>query len=74
MSDRAEALAVLEAQLEKRRGVSWADAAARLEPMRKCRGILGFLGFYSGVEIAPFDDRARALDWTGVLVTAGSSS
>ena len=26
-----------------------------------------FLGFYSGVEIAPFHGRARALDWTGVL-------
>ena len=33
-----------------------------------------FLGFYSGVEIAPFDGRARALDWTGVLVTVGRSS
>lgn len=27
-----------------------------------------FLGFYSGVEIAPFLGRARPLDWTGVLV------
>ena len=26
-----------------------------------------FLGFYSGVEIAPFHGRSRALDWTGVL-------
>lgn len=26
------------------------------------------LGFYSGVEIAPFRGRARPLDWTGVLV------
>lgn len=26
-----------------------------------------FLGFYSGVEIAPFHGKARALDWTGVL-------
>ena len=26
------------------------------------------LGFYSGVEIAPFLGRARPLDWTGVLV------
>ena len=25
------------------------------------------LGFYSGVEIAPFDGRSRPLDWTGVL-------
>jgi hypothetical protein len=29
-----------------------------------------FLGFYSGVEIAPFGGRARSLDWSGVLVTA----
>jgi hypothetical protein len=28
-----------------------------------------FLGFYSGVEIAPFHGKARALDWTGVLTT-----
>ena len=28
-----------------------------------------FIGFYSGVEIAPFGDRARSLDWTGVLAT-----
>lgn len=27
-----------------------------------------FLGFYSGVEIAPFLGRSRPLDWTGVLV------
>lgn len=25
------------------------------------------LGFYSGVEVAPFDGYSRALDWTGVL-------
>ena len=28
-----------------------------------------FLGFYSGVEIAPFPGYARSLDWTGVLAT-----
>ena len=28
-----------------------------------------FLGFFSGVEIAPFGTSARALDWTGVLAT-----
>lgn len=32
--------------------------------------IIPFLGFYSGVEIAPFHGRARALDWTGVLIIA----
>jgi hypothetical protein len=26
-----------------------------------------FLGFYSGVEIAPFDGYSRPLDWTGVI-------
>ena len=26
------------------------------------------LGFYSGVEIAPFMGGSRALDWTGVLI------
>ncbi len=25
-------------------------------------------GFYSGVEVAPFGDRSRGLDWTGVLI------
>lgn len=28
-----------------------------------------FLGFYSGVEIAPFDGYSRSLDWTGLLAT-----
>ncbi len=28
-----------------------------------------FLGFFSGVEIAPFEDGSRPLDWTGVIVT-----
>ncbi len=27
-----------------------------------------FGGFYSGVEVAPFDGYSRPLDWTGVLV------
>jgi small ligand-binding sensory domain FIST len=26
------------------------------------------LGFYSGVEIAPFRERSRGLDWTGLLI------
>ena len=26
-----------------------------------------FIGFYSGVEIAPFRGGARAFDWTGVI-------
>ncbi len=28
---------------------------------------LPLLGFYSGIEIAPFDNRSMGLDWTGVL-------
>ncbi len=28
-----------------------------------------FLGFYSGVEIAPFGDTSRPLDWTGLLLS-----
>lgn len=28
-----------------------------------------FLGFFSGVEIAPFDGYSRPLDWTGLLAT-----
>ncbi len=27
------------------------------------------IGFYSGVEIAPFNGYSRPLDWTGVLTT-----
>ncbi|MBK1699792.1 hypothetical protein CKO22_02360 [Thiococcus pfennigii] len=38
-------------------------------PVRQQIGALcPFLGFYSGVEIAPFQGRARPLDWTGVLL------
>ena len=33
-----------------------------------------FIGFYSGVEIAPFEGYARALDWTGVLAVAYRAS
>lgn len=33
-----------------------------------------FLGFYSGVEIAPFHGKARALDWTGVLTVVRRTS
>lgn len=29
------------------------------------------LGFYSGVELAPFEDYSRPLDWTGVLTILG---
>jgi hypothetical protein len=37
-------------------------------PVRQQVGsICPLLGFYSGVEIAPFMGRARPLDWTGVL-------
>lgn len=43
-------------------------------PVRECIGTLcPLLGFYSGVEIAPFIGRARPLDWTGVLLVCTSS-
>jgi hypothetical protein len=35
-------------------------------------GSVPLMGFYSGVEIAPFGSRSRPFDWTGVLVTLGS--
>ncbi|WP_328986552.1 FIST signal transduction protein [Thiorhodovibrio winogradskyi] len=44
-------------------------------PVRELIGALcPLLGFYSGIEIAPFIGRARPLDWTGVLLvcTAGA--
>jgi hypothetical protein len=31
------------------------------------------LGFYSGVEIAPFFSKSRGLDWTGLLLVATGS-
>jgi hypothetical protein len=31
------------------------------------------LGFYSGVEIAPFLNKSRGLDWTGVLLVMTGS-
>jgi hypothetical protein len=38
-------------------------------PVREQIGALcPLLGFYSGIEIAPFIGRARPLDWTGVLL------
>jgi len=39
-------------------------APVRAQVGRRCP----LLGFYSGVEIAPFLGRSRPLDWTGVLV------
>jgi hypothetical protein len=39
--------------------------------MRYLDPAVPLLGFYSGVEIAPFGGYSRPLDWTGVLTTLG---
>ncbi len=44
-----------------------AEEAAEVQRVFHLHGI-PLLGFYSGVEIAPFLDRSRGLDWSGVLV------
>ena len=43
------------------------EEAAEIQKVMKEAGV-PFLGFYSGVEIAPMMGRSRGLDWTGVLV------
>jgi small ligand-binding sensory domain FIST len=43
------------------------EEAAVVQSAMKGAGV-PFLGFYSGVEIAPMLGRSRGLDWTGVLV------
>ncbi len=43
------------------------EEAAEIQKVMKEAGI-PFLGFYSGVEIAPMMGRSRGLDWTGVLI------
>ncbi len=43
------------------------EEAAEVQKVMKEAGV-PFLGFYSGVEIAPMMGRSRGLDWTGVLV------
>ena len=52
-------------------GRSSAFSGSEIEEASILRAELGpnipLLGFYSGVEIAPFHDRSRPLDWTGVL-------
>ena len=35
--------------------------------MQDLQASFPLLGFYSGVEIAPFGSYSRPLDWTGVL-------
>lgn len=39
--------------------------------LRNLDPAMPMLGFYSGVEIAPFDGYSRPLDWTGVLAMLG---
>ncbi len=52
-------------------GRASARSGARLEEaalvMQTLDPSLPMIGFYSGVEIAPFDGYSRPLDWTGVL-------
>jgi small ligand-binding sensory domain FIST len=43
------------------------EEAAIVQELLRAQGI-PFLGFYSGVEIAPLLGRNRGLDWTGVLL------
>ncbi len=43
------------------------EEAAEIQKVMKTAGV-PFLGFYSGVEIAPMMGRSRGLDWTGVLI------
>ncbi|MEJ5357793.1 MAG: FIST N-terminal domain-containing protein [Desulfobacterales bacterium] len=44
-----------------------AEEAAEVQQVLGLHGV-PFLGFYSGVEIAPCGGRSRGLDWTGVLL------
>ena len=52
-------------------GRSAAFSGSEEEDADLLRGVIGqkmpLLGFYSGVEIAPMQNRSRPLDWTGVL-------
>lgn len=43
------------------------EEATEIQKVMKEAGV-PFLGFYSGVEIAPIAGRSRGLDWTGVLI------
>ena len=43
------------------------EEATEIQKVMKEAGV-PFLGFYSGVEIAPMMGRSRGLDWTGVLI------
>jgi hypothetical protein len=47
--------------------VTEGEEAADIQKVMNNEGV-PFLGFYSGVEIAPMMGRSRGLDWTGVLV------
>ena len=42
--------------------------------LRNLDPAMPLLGFYSGIEIAPFGDYSRPLDWTGVLTMLGRRS
>ena len=59
-------------------GRASARSGARIEEaelvLRNLDPAMPLLGFYSGVEIAPFGDYSRPLDWTGVLTMLGRRS
>ena len=54
-----------------RSGAAQEEAALVLQGMQSS---FPLLGFYSGVEIAPFDGRSRSFDWTGVLTVLRQAS
>ncbi len=49
------------------------EEAAEVQQVLRRHGV-PFLGFYSGVEIAPCGGGSRGLDWTGVLLVFGERS
>lgn len=58
-------------------GRASARSGAAVEEARLVRELLDpsvtLMGFYSGVEVAPFDGVGRSLDWTGVLTVLTGS-
>lgn len=50
-----------------KQSVTEEEEAAEIQKVLQHAGV-PFLGFYSGVEIAPMMGRSRGLDWTGVLI------
>ena len=55
-------------------GLSGAEIEEAALVQRNFAPSVPLLGFYSGVEVAPFDGYSRPLDWTGVLTVLGRQS